>query len=448
MRLLADQPIESMTEDGLGRAPFVESLRRALESSETPFVYGLLGEWGSGRTSALRLLEARLRQEREAATSALVPVWLNARQYENEVNQIYPLLYALRQAYQGDRRITALAGARGFGGMLARVAATSALAGSDAALRGATRNLAAEALPLKELREQLEAVRQQPENLEGLLRGWADTIMQLRSGFEALLGTFASDLARADPRLKVEDVRFAILIDDLDRCAPEHARMLLENLRQFLTVRRAVFVLAINAPALAQTLAGADRAGANAGRQYLETVLNGSLHLPEPALEQVQRLARQQIERGLEVESAEPDQKAVLERGISEGAQALEEGRVGNPRQLKRVLNRYVMFIDQHAANLDQFSLGNIARLLAIAETEPGLFQAFTTNAERASADLANLGAPEFSLPVFEAAHGVSARAPYARLAARRRLFQFEVNADKPGLQQQVNEVDALVRWS
>jgi len=112
MRLLADQPIESMAEDGLGLAPFVEALRRALESSETPIVYGLLGEWGSGRTSALRLLEGRLRQAREAAASALVPVWLNARQYENEVNQIYPLLYALRHAYQGDRRITALAGAR------------------------------------------------------------------------------------------------------------------------------------------------------------------------------------------------------------------------------------------------------------------------------------------------------------------------------------------------
>ena len=98
MRLLADQPIESAAEDSLALTPFVESLRRVLESCETPFVYGLLGEWGSGRTSALRLLEARLRQEREAGTSALVPVWLNVRQYENEVNPIYPLLYALRRA--------------------------------------------------------------------------------------------------------------------------------------------------------------------------------------------------------------------------------------------------------------------------------------------------------------------------------------------------------------
>jgi hypothetical protein len=42
---------------------------------------------------------------------------------------------------------------------------------------------------MKALREQLEAVRQQPENLEGNLRGWTDKVSQLRSGFEALLGT-------------------------------------------------------------------------------------------------------------------------------------------------------------------------------------------------------------------------------------------------------------------
>jgi hypothetical protein len=198
-------------------APFIDSVQRALRATETPFVYGLLGDWGTGKTYVLRLLEGPLKQELETGPWALVPIWFNVRHYENEVNLVYPLLYALRQAYQADRRLTALAGARGFGGMLARVAATSAPAFSDLALRTATQNLAGEALPMKTLTEQLEAVRQQPENLEGIPRGWADTVSHLRSGFEALLGSYASDLARADSRLKVEDVRFAILADDLDR---------------------------------------------------------------------------------------------------------------------------------------------------------------------------------------------------------------------------------------
>src|SRR5258708_3432637 len=303
LRFLSDQPIETAAEDELGFNGFVDLLRGMLAGSGTPFVYGLLGERGSGRTSALRLLETRLRQEREAGASALVPVWLNARQYENEVNQFYPLLYALRQAYQGDRRITALAGARGFGSMFARVVATSALAGTDVALRGATRNLASEALPLKDLREHLEAVRQQPEHLEGLLRGWADAVSQLRSGFEALLGTYASDLARAGPRLKVEDVRFAILVDDLERCSSVSVRVFFENLRQFLAVRRAVFVLALNAPVTASALARAQAGALDDGRQYLEAALNTTVHLPEPAPELVQRFVRQRLPQQLEAPS-------------------------------------------------------------------------------------------------------------------------------------------------
>jgi len=445
VRFLSDQPIETAAEDGLGLGAFVATLQGMLASSETPFVFGLLGEAGSGRTSALRLLEAQLRVEREAGASALVPVWLNARQYENEVNLFYPLLYALRQAYQADRRITALAGARGFGSMFARVAATSALAGTDVALHGATRNLAGEALSLKELREHLEAVRQQPEHLEGLLRGWADAVSQLRSGFEALLGTYASDLARADPRLKVEDVRFAILVDDLDRCSPANAHTILENVRHFLAVRRAVLVLALNAPVMARALGRAQAGTPDDGRQYLEAALNASVHLPQPAPEQVQRFAGQALAR--QVEDVDPALSVILEGCFDTAARVWEECRLDNPRQLKRLVNRYLLFIQRNAAQLDQFSLPNVARLLAIAETEPRLFQAYLADAERVRSDLSNLGAPGFSLAAFEAAQGVAARAPYARLLARRKLFQLEVDADKPSLQQQVNEVDLLTRW-
>jgi KAP family P-loop domain len=445
LRFLSDQPIETPPDDELGFNGFVDSLRSMLAGSETPFVYGLLGERGSGRTSALRLLETRLRQEREAGASALVPVWLNARQYENEVNQFYPLLYALRQAYQGDRRITALAGARGFGGMFARVAATSALAGTDVALRGATRNLAGEALPLKDLREHLEAVRQQPEHLEGLLRGWAEAVSQLRSGFEALLGTYASDLARADPRLKVEDVRFAILVDDLDHCSPASARAIFENLRQFLAVRRAVFVLALNAPVMARVLAGTLRMPVDDWRQYLEAALNGTVHLPAPAPELVQPFVRQRLAR--QIEEPDPALSAVLDAGCEAAAQAWSTARLDNPRLLKRLVNRYVIFLERNAAQLDQFSLPNMARLLAIAETEPGLWQAYLADAERMRGDLNNIGTPEFSLAAFEAAHGVAARATFARLLARRTLFELEADGDKLSLQRQVNEVDLLTRW-
>jgi hypothetical protein len=425
--------------------PFVETLRRALEGAETPLVVGVLGEPGAGKTSVLRLLENQLRLQREAGASALVPIWFNARQYQNDVNHIYPLLYALRNAYQSDRRITALAGPRGFGGMLSRVAAMSALAATDVGLRGATRNLAGEALPLKDLREQLEVVRQQPDQLEGILRGWADTVSQLRAGFEALLGTFASDLARADPRVKVEDVRFAILVDDLDRCAPATLLDMLEHLRQFLTVRRALFVLALNPDNVTQAAQRLLGGGLDARREWLSAQLPAIFPVPLASPDLVRRYATERL--GPAAPATDPAQQAPLARGVDDLGQVLEACRVGNPRQVKHLLNAYMRFLDQHTAQLDQFSLPNIARLLALAEIEPGLFQAYRVDADQVRAELLAVGTPEFSLAAFEQAHGVYTHTPYARLVVMRQLFQLTVDEARPGLAQQVAAVDALTRW-
>jgi pantothenate kinase-related protein Tda10 len=56
-RFVADKPIASSTHDGLGFDKIVRDVRTALAETETPFVYGLLGPWGSGKTSIQRLLE-------------------------------------------------------------------------------------------------------------------------------------------------------------------------------------------------------------------------------------------------------------------------------------------------------------------------------------------------------------------------------------------------------
>ena len=445
-RFLADQPLEHAAEDELNFAPFIDLLQRELEGAETPFVYGLLGESGAGRTSVLRLLEARLKQTREAGAGALVPIAFNARLYQNDVNLIYPLLYAVRQAYQSDRRITALSGARGFGGMFARVAATSALAATDVALRGATHNVAGAAPPLKDLREQLEAVRQQPDNLEGILRAWADTISQLHTGFEALLGTYAGDLARADPRPKVEDIRFAFLVDDLDRCSPETLLSTLEATRQFLSGRRAIFVIALNAERAVQAVARQLRAGADDGRQVLEATLHATAAVPEPAPEQVRQFARQQLQRLLGDPHSTPP--PALDSAIDSFGQTLADCRIANPRKIKRLINGFVRFLDRNQSQLEQFPLPNIVRLLVLAEVEPGLFRAYQADPERVSVELAALGSPDFSLAAFEQAHAVRARAAHPRLSLMRKLFQFEADPDRPGLRQQIDVVAALTRWS
>jgi predicted KAP-like P-loop ATPase len=58
-----DAPIKTASEDRLGRASFVRQLARALirlDGSASGGVVGLTGEWGSGKSSVLNLLEEQI----------------------------------------------------------------------------------------------------------------------------------------------------------------------------------------------------------------------------------------------------------------------------------------------------------------------------------------------------------------------------------------------------
>ena len=65
----------------------------------------MLGDWGTGKTSALKTLEARLNAILKnkafvSGESVHKPIWFNAWRYENEANLVYALLKATQQDYE------------------------------------------------------------------------------------------------------------------------------------------------------------------------------------------------------------------------------------------------------------------------------------------------------------------------------------------------------------
>jgi len=53
---LGDEPIETLAQDGLDWEHYVFALLRRLEAADTPFVLGVFGGWGSGKSSFLNML--------------------------------------------------------------------------------------------------------------------------------------------------------------------------------------------------------------------------------------------------------------------------------------------------------------------------------------------------------------------------------------------------------
>jgi hypothetical protein len=79
---LADSPIIHESQDRLRRNPFIESLYEEITSLsfEDSFCFGLYGSWGEGKTSVLRLLKNKLKENKNITLFEFDPWYLTSKE--------------------------------------------------------------------------------------------------------------------------------------------------------------------------------------------------------------------------------------------------------------------------------------------------------------------------------------------------------------------------------
>lgn len=441
MRFMPDDPVAADGDDALRIAPFIDLLQRSLVATTPPFVYGILGDWGTGKTSALRLLERRLEGLREG-DRMFVPIWFNAWRYENEANLVYPLLHTIRRSY--DARFPAGADREPFLRSFARVVTTSALMVTDGILRMGTKAAVGEALTLADARETLAGVvaneRQPEDRVAAVLARWANSVDDLHDAFEQLLAAYARSFlaARGLPGAAPERVTFVILVDDLDRCLPETAVAILESLKNHLGVPNCIFALALNQHVVYQGIRVKYRGLEINGQEYLEKILSYSFYLPEPQPEDVATFATARL-RAL----IAPEDWATYEPYCAVFGEILRRSGFSNPRKIKRVLNRYLFFLSGNAAELERFDREATVRLLVIAEYYPAIFQLLLREDKALAEQLRQVGTASFSPGQFAQSYGVDLTPIYPQLARHAQLFHFTA---RPGVRPLHEHAQAVFR--
>lgn len=426
IRFLPDEPIITRIQDRLGFSDFVELLKESIYNTQTPFVYGIIGDWGVGKTSILKLLQSQITDDLNNTQSSFVPIWFNAWKYENEANLIYPLLHAIKRDYIS--RIGGLDYTKGFWKKFLDVVATSTMAITDVGLRVATKQLTGEALKLNEINEQLKEVRLHHGNLEQALSSWADEVTKLDKVFEELLDSYARELATLKtPKKDESDFKFVIIIDDLDRCLPETAITILENIKNFLAVQNCIFVFGLNSDVIYQGIRLKYKGAEVNGREYLEKILNYSFYVPDPELPFIASFAAGQLEQLVLDEKFNREYRhCFLELGS-----ILEECKFNNPRKIKRILNRYLFFIGKNHHNYNKYHNSNIVRFIILAEYYPRLFQLYLKNEETIrviTKDFEKLGEASFDMKKFEEKYGVQILRDYPRLSKMSKLFKINMD--------------------
>lgn len=190
-----------------------------LKNESTSLTIGLFGEWGSGKTKLLQLIQEEIEKQEN---KLIIPVFFNAWRYEKEEHLIIPLLktafYEIKERQQKMEGPSAFKDiSKTLGNIIIALAA---------GFKGKFLGLE---LSGKDFIERLEKEIEK-DNLKNEL-DYESIYYDITEHFNHLTG---------------QGVQFLFLVDDLDRCLPENSIKMLEAIKLFLDIKGCAFVLALD----------------------------------------------------------------------------------------------------------------------------------------------------------------------------------------------------------
>jgi len=347
---------EPSYKDELGYYTLVRRVGHRALKCNPPYVIGVCGSWGSGKTSFLRQLWAYLDGEFEneggdfkalgyherikwfAETKEdfdrllgkrnLELVWFNPWQHQFESSPLVALLHEIRRQFSFRRKLFDKAG------KLTDVAIHSTLN----ALAEMGKELK---IPLPSAKSVMERGREyEAERFSTMLSS-----QRFREFFEGAIEEITREKKGQKKGLLV------IFIDDLDRCEGDVAYRLLEALKLYLNASNCLYVLGLDQQHLESSIARALSGEKETwryrplARDYLSKMFQGLFLLPVP------RSAANYVNKVLSPEDGDfkwklealfgfkDDQWAELER-------AMDENLPHNPRKIKSFIASWKLYLD------------------------------------------------------------------------------------------------------
>jgi Leucine-rich repeat (LRR) protein len=345
MTILADHPAASSTAapDLLGLESRLAVVFDILRHKETncPITIGVYGDWGTGKTSAMRWLEAELKawnqknEEERGGHPRVYPVWFDPWKYHSREDVwrgiIAEVILALFFVSSLDRqnlvpRMTQAA--KKFGAFLGKsflhaLAAIEVKAKADAVGAGGEVSIKGEMF--RDIYDEFQTTNR-PE--KPFLNEFERTLQEWVGGFLEQHGDAYTE-------------RIVLFIDDLDRCLPEVTLEVLEAIKLYLNIQPLAFVVGVDRTVVDSLVAkhyddnGLDR---RKSQQFLDKIFQVEIQIP-PSEAQMQGFLDSQI-AAIDTSSGGYWTRML---GLTAYRTALEEAirhlAQYNPRETKRLLN-------------------------------------------------------------------------------------------------------------
>ncbi|MCY9445103.1 KAP family NTPase [Bacillus haynesii] len=270
--------------DMLSYEPYAELLYDiSMTERVNPLTVGLLGNWGSGKSTVLNLIEEKIKKEQN---SNVVTVFINAWMFEGYDDAKTALMEVILRTLEENETIM-----QQVGGALKslREKVDWFRLGGYAIKKGVPYMLNAtlgnpfpmivdgiKALVPKEEKQAEELITELMKTKEFIKDQPQDNVVQnirvFRKEFEQMM---------SDSKLD----NLIIIIDDLDRCSPERIIETLEAIRLFLAVKKTTFIIAIDEDVVSYAVQSKypkiDDATLNISKDYIEKIIQMPIRIPE-----------------------------------------------------------------------------------------------------------------------------------------------------------------------
>lgn len=238
----------------LGREVYADNLTEIINTYSNGFVLAIDNKWGAGKTTFIRMWEAKLR------SSEYKTVYFNSWENDLEVDPFVGIMAELKKIGVGEPAFEDLV-------LKAGEISTKAL---PILLKGVVSKFIGDG----SLKEMLALIS---EESSGFLKGQIDSYSNRKesiSVFKNQLKDFVKQISDSKP--------LVYFIDELDRCRPDYAVLVLEKIKHLFSVPGIVFVLSIDKEQLCNSIKGFYGSDKVDSVEYLKRFIDIEYILPQP----------------------------------------------------------------------------------------------------------------------------------------------------------------------
>ncbi len=253
LEIQADKPFDLCR---LGREKYAKVLTSIVGSYSDGFVLALNNEWGAGKTTFLKMWQAQLEQEE------FTTVYFNAWENDFDNKPLVALLGELKSLVgPGENKVF---------DSLVQKGAVMAKAVIPALIKAILKNKTG----IEDFGELMSKIAEGSLNI---FKEEVDNYTSKKAGlkdFKVKLEEFVSKNKGGKPLI--------FIVDELDRCRPNYAVEVLEQIKHFFSVPGIVFVLAIDKEQLGHAVRGVYGSEQINADEYLRRFIDLEYHLPAP----------------------------------------------------------------------------------------------------------------------------------------------------------------------